>query len=76
MLIGEYKHNLDPKKRLAIPAKFRKEMGKKMVVTKGLDQCLFVYPLVEWAKEAEKRVEEIRSGKKLQLLAGRSLNRV
>jgi len=54
MLIGEYKHNLDPKKRLAIPAKFRKEMGEKIVITKGLDQCLFVYPLAEWEKEAEK----------------------
>jgi len=54
MLIGEYKHNLDPKKRLAIPAKFRKEIGEKVVITKGLDQCLFVYPLVEWEKEAER----------------------
>jgi len=54
MLIGEYKHNLDPKKRLAIPAKFRKEIGEKLVVTRGLDQCLFVYPLAEWEKEAER----------------------
>ncbi len=54
MLIGEYKHNLDPKKRLAIPAKFRKEIGEKVVITKGLDQCLFVYPLAEWEKAAEK----------------------
>ena len=54
MLIGEYKHNLDPKKRLAIPAKFRKEIGEKVVVTRGLDQCLFVYPLAEWEKEAER----------------------
>ncbi len=54
MLIGEYKHNLDPKKRLAIPARFRKEIGEKVVVTRGLDQCLFVYPLAEWEKEAER----------------------
>jgi MraZ protein len=54
MLIGEYKHNLDPKKRLAIPAKLRKEIGEKMVVTRGLDQCLFIYPLFEWEKEAER----------------------
>ncbi|MCX6731710.1 MAG: division/cell wall cluster transcriptional repressor MraZ [Candidatus Parcubacteria bacterium] len=54
MLIGEYKHNLDPKKRLAIPAKFRKELGEKVVVARGLDQCLFVYPLPEWEKEAER----------------------
>ncbi len=54
MLIGEYKHNIDPKKRLAIPAKFRKEIGNKIVITRGLDQCLFIYPLIEWKKEAEK----------------------
>jgi MraZ protein len=54
MLIGEYRHNLDPKKRLAIPAKFRKEIGEKVVVTRGLDQCLFIYPLAEWEKEAER----------------------
>lgn len=54
MLIGEYKHSLDPKKRVAIPAKFRKEIGKKAVVTKGQDQCLFVYPMNEWEKVAEK----------------------
>ena len=54
MLIGEYRHNLDPKKRLAIPAKFRKEIGKRAVITRGLDQCLFVYPISEWEKVAEK----------------------
>lgn len=54
MLIGEYKHSLDPKKRVAIPAKFRKEIGEKAVVTKGQDQCLFVYPMNEWEKVAEK----------------------
>lgn len=54
MLIGEYKHSLDPKKRMAIPAKFRKEIGEKAVITKGLDQCLFVYPMSEWEKVAEK----------------------
>ncbi|MEK7575781.1 MAG: division/cell wall cluster transcriptional repressor MraZ [Patescibacteria group bacterium] len=54
MLIGEYKHSLDPKKRVSIPAKFRKEIGKKAVITRGLDQCLFVYPMEEWKKVAEK----------------------
>ncbi|MBI4692200.1 MAG: division/cell wall cluster transcriptional repressor MraZ [Candidatus Terrybacteria bacterium] len=57
MLIGEYKHSLDPKKRVAIPAKFRKEIGEKAVVTRGLDQCLFVYPMSEWEKVAEKLSE-------------------
>ena len=43
MLIGEYKHTIDAKKRLSLPVKFRKELGKHIVITKGLDTCLFVY---------------------------------
>jgi MraZ protein len=54
MLIGEYTHTLDPKKRLALPAKFRKELGKKVVLTHGLDNCLFLYPLKEWNRVAER----------------------
>jgi MraZ protein len=54
MLIGEYKHTLDPKKRLSLPSKWREELGKKLVVTRGLDNCLFVYPLREWEKITEK----------------------
>jgi len=53
MFVGQYQHNLDPKGRLAIPAKFRAEL-KKAVVTKGLDNCLFLYPKKEWDKMAEK----------------------
>jgi MraZ protein len=48
MLIGEHKHTLDPKKRLSLPSKFRKELGKTVVITKGLDSCLFIYSLKEW----------------------------
>lgn len=54
MLIGEYTHSLDPKKRLSLPAKFRQELGKKVVVTKGLDKCLFIYPMKAWQKITEK----------------------
>jgi len=54
MLIGEYKHTLDPKKRLSLPSKWRKELGKKLVITRGLDNCLFVYPLKEWKTITEK----------------------
>lgn len=50
MLIGEYKHTLDPKKRLSLPSKWRKELGSTLIVTRGLDNCLFVYPLHEWQK--------------------------
>jgi MraZ protein len=54
MLIGEYKHTLDPKKRLSLPSKWRKELGKRLVVTRGLDNCLFVYPLREWQTITDK----------------------
>lgn len=54
MLIGEYQHILDTKKRLAIPAKVRKEMGETAVLTRGLDNCLSLYPLPEWQKLTEK----------------------
>ena len=54
MLIGEYTHGLDPKKRLSLPSKWRKELGKSVVVTRGLDNCLFVYPLKEWQAITEK----------------------
>ena len=54
MFIGEYQHSIDPKKRLALPSKFRKELGKNVVVTRGLDSCLFVYPAKVWKELAEK----------------------
>jgi len=54
MFIGEYSYTIDQKKRVAIPAKFRKELGEKAVITKGIDKCLVIYPLVEWRKLAEK----------------------
>lgn len=54
MFIGEYKHTIDPKKRLAIPVRFRKELGGKAVLTRGLDGCLFIFPLGEWGRLAEK----------------------
>jgi MraZ protein len=54
MLIGEYLHTLDSKKRLSLPAKFRKEVGKKVVVTRGLDVCLFMFPINAWKGIADK----------------------
>lgn len=54
MLIGEYQHTLDAKKRLAIPAKMRKELGLRAILTRGLDNCLFLYPMGEWGKLTEK----------------------
>ena len=50
MLSGEYRHNLDEKGRIIIPSKIRGELGNNVVITRGLDGCLFVYSLVEWEK--------------------------
>lgn len=54
MFIGEYTYSIDEKKRLAIPPKFRQLLGKKAVITRGLDQCLFLYPEKEWENLAGK----------------------
>ncbi|MBU0723110.1 division/cell wall cluster transcriptional repressor MraZ [Patescibacteria group bacterium] len=54
MLIGEYTHTLDEKRRLSLPSKFRKEIGKKVVITKGLEGCLFVYSTKQWEKVTSK----------------------
>ncbi|WP_017727199.1 division/cell wall cluster transcriptional repressor MraZ [Halalkalibacterium ligniniphilum] len=54
MFMGEYRHNVDEKGRMIIPAKFRDELGTSFVLTRGLDRCLFVYPLNEWKKLEEK----------------------
>lgn len=54
MFIGEYSHSIDPKKRLAVPAKFRSDLKNKLVITRGLDKCLFIYPMKVWNELAEK----------------------
>jgi len=62
MLIGEYLHNIDAKKRLAVPAKLRKEIGEKAILTRGLNNCLVLYPSAQWAKVSEK-LEQLSTGK-------------
>ena len=54
MFMGEYHHSLDEKGRIIIPSKFREELGESFVLTRGLENCLFVYPLVEWNKIVER----------------------
>ncbi len=54
MFIGEYSHNLDDKGRLAVPSKFRGDLATGAVVTRGLDNCLFLYTKEEWQKLADK----------------------
>lgn len=46
--MGEYQHTIDTKGRMIIPAKFRDGLGEQFVLTRGLDQCLFGYPMSEW----------------------------
>jgi len=54
MLIGEYRHTIDDKKRVAVPASFRRLFGRKVVLTRGLDTCLFLYPIKSWRAITEK----------------------
>ena len=57
MFIGEYEHTLDEKKRVSLPRQFRTGLGKKMVMTRGLDNCLFVYSRHSWESVARKLQE-------------------
>jgi len=54
MFIGEYSHTIDNKGRLAVPVKFRTKLAEGAVITRGLDNCLFLYPRDEWQKMADK----------------------
>lgn len=54
MFMGEFKHSIDTKGRLIIPAKFRDQLNGHFVVTRGLDGCLFGYPMAEWQQMEEK----------------------
>jgi len=54
MFIGEYQHSLDEKKRVSLPKSFRAGLGKKVVMTRGLDNCLFIYARTSWEKVAKK----------------------
>ena len=54
MFMGEYHHNIDEKNRLIITSKFRDDLGDSFVVTRGIENCLFVYPKEEWEKIVNK----------------------
>lgn len=56
MFIGEYRHNLDNKGRMAIPAKFRQKLTGGAIITRGLDHCLFVFTNTEWETLAQKLI--------------------
>ncbi|RQW75054.1 transcriptional regulator MraZ [Lysinibacillus composti] len=57
MFMGEYQHSVDTKGRLIVPSKFREQLGNTFVITRGLDNCLFGYPMDEWRKLEEKLKE-------------------
>lgn len=63
MLLGEYKHNVDAKGRLIIPSKFREDLGERFIVTRGLDGCLFGYPMAEWTV-LESKLKQLPLAKK------------
>lgn len=63
MLMGEFKHNIDSKGRLIVPAKFRDDLGERFIVTRGLDGCLFGYPQEEW-KVLEQKLKQLPLAKK------------
>lgn len=54
MFIGEYQHSLDSKNRIIVPSKLREGLGDRFIISKGLDGCLYAYPIDEWQKFEEK----------------------
>lgn len=51
MLLGKHENTIDAKNRMIIPAKFRDDLGYKVIITKGLDECLIVFPMSTWEKQ-------------------------
>lgn len=77
MFLGEYLHTFDTKNRISLPSKFRKDLGRVVVVTRGLDHCLYVYSRKAWEKEAKSYASEVngsaaRRGLARLFLAGSS----
>ena len=59
MLLGEHEHTIDDKNRLTLPAKFRDSFAEGIVVSRGLDGCLYAYPRSDWQSAIEARLEEL-----------------
>jgi MraZ protein len=57
MFLGEFEHTIDEKSRITIPAKFRGKLAAGMVITKGIDNCLWLYPVDGWQVLAQKIIE-------------------
>ncbi len=63
MFMGEYHHNLDDKSRLVLPSKFRNNLGERFIIARGLEKCLYVYPMKEWER-IEKQLKSLPFTKK------------
>lgn len=59
MFLGEYLHTFDAKNRISLPAKFRKALGKTVIITRGLDHCLYVFAKRAWEKEAARYAAQV-----------------
>src|SRR5438477_1741779 len=70
MLLGEYEHTIDDKSRLTLPARFRQAFTEGVVVSRGLDGCLYAYPRADWTRAIEARLAELdplsKEGRRLQ----------
>jgi MraZ protein len=61
MLLGEYDHSIDEKNRLTLPARFRESFSEGVVITRGMDRCLAVYPRAEWERVVDDQLEGLDS---------------
>ncbi|GBD84672.1 cell division protein MraZ [bacterium BMS3Abin02] len=66
MFLGEYRHTLDPKGRVVLPAEFRAQLADGCVVTKGQERCLYIFPLDRWAEEVERLNRLPRTNRKVR----------
>ena len=63
MLMGEFHHTIDSKGRVIMPAKFRADLGDTFILTRGMDGCLFGYPMAKW-QEIEQKLDSLPLNKK------------
>jgi MraZ protein len=71
MFLGEYLHNVDSKGRLAVPARFRSKIERGAVLTRGVDPCLYVYPMETWEEKARELSAAITDPRLLRLVERR-----
>ena len=74
MFMGQYGHNIDSKGRTIIPSKYREGLGDTFVITRGLDGCLFLYPMPEWEKFVDK-LQQLPSSQKTRKIQRQFLSK-